>query len=243
MKLFRYSGNKVRLIKYYRTPTPGTKRIVEPYLGSGAYLLNNQIPGLGIEINQDVVEMWNWLKSTSPQELHDLHELVESKKKSMNKPDSRELGLDLGPLTYVRINTTGVITGQLTAWKIYPQYSLPIQETIKCLPRIKDIEIQRGDALSYVHKEGDLLFIDPPYVGTTAGYLEKGVENHEKGFDATSVKKLIESTSNPIIFTYGEGAPNIFPQYEWQVVKIIKVPNLRKGGTVNRTEWVSYINW
>ena len=53
MKLFRYSGNKVRLIKHYRKPSHDVKRIVEPYLGSGAYSLANDKPGLGIEINED----------------------------------------------------------------------------------------------------------------------------------------------------------------------------------------------
>lgn len=243
MKLFRYSGNKVRLIKHYKKPPQDVKRIVEPYLGSGAFLLTNDKPGLGIEINDDIVSMWKWLQATTPEELKNLYQLVEDKKTAEHKPDSRTLGLDIGPLTYVRINTTGVITGQLTAWKIYPQYSLPIESTIKCLERIKDIEIRQGDASSYIHVDGDLLFIDPPYIGTTAGYVEKTKKDHEKAFDPKSVDQVINSTSNPIIFTYGEGAPDIFPQYKWEVVARIKVPNLRRGGTVDRTEWVSYINW
>ena len=243
MKLFRYSGNKVRLIKHYRKPGSNVKRIVEPYLGSGAYLLAGDKLGLGIEINEDIVSMWKWLQVVTPGELIDLSRLVEDKKSIETKPDSRSFGLDTGPLTYVRINTTGVITGQLTAWKIYPQYSLPIESTMKCLDRIKDIEIRQGDALSYAHVDGDLLFIDPPYVGTTAGYIEKTKKDHEKAFDPKSVDQVINSTSNPIIFTYGEGAPDIFPQYKWEVVARIKVPNLRRGGTVDRTEWVSYINW
>lgn len=243
MKLFRYSGNKVRLIKHYRKPPDNIKRVVEPYLGSGAYMLSCNFPGLGIEINEDIISMWKWLQIVTPQELMDLHALVENKKSTEHKPDARNLGLDIGPLTYVRINTTGVITGQLTAWKIYPQYSLPIESTIRCLDRIKGIDVIHGEASSYRHKEGDLLFIDPPYVGTIAGYQEKGGHNHEKRFDPLSVIEVIDSTNNPIIFTYGEGAPDIFPQYKWEIVTTIKVPNLRKGGTVDRTEWVSYINW
>jgi len=35
----------------------------------------------------------------------------------------------------------------------------------------------------------------------------------------------------------------VFPEYDWHLVKTVKVPNMKKGGTTDRTEWVSYINW
>ena len=194
MKLFRYSGNKVRLIDLYKNPPEGTKRIVETYLGSGAYLLKSTLPGLGYEANGDIVAMWKWLQTTTPEELRDLHSFVEAKKLEKEKPDARELGLDLGQLTYVRINVTGVLTGQLTAWKIYPQYSLPVESTIKCLSRIKEIEVVHGDGGNYSHEEGDMLFIDPPYLGTIGGYLEKSKKNHENRFSPDDVSKLIKST-------------------------------------------------
>jgi site-specific DNA-adenine methylase len=138
---------------------------------------------------------------------------------------------------------TGVIVGQLTAWKIYPQNSLPVESTIKCLPHLKDIEVVHGSANQYVHADGDLLFVDPPYVGTTAGYVEKsGKKNHEIPYDTNDTIALVSSTTNPVIMTYGDGAGDIFP-YQWELVKRRKVPNVRRGGTVDRTEWVAYVNW
>jgi len=246
LKLFRYSGNKHRYIKHYRRPPEGTKRIVEPYLGSGAYWFSTDLPCLGYEANGDVVAMWKWLKSTTPKELKELSEAVETIKvdpSNVEKPDVRRLGLTLGQQTYVRINVTGVVVGQLTAWKIYPQYSLPIENTVRCLPRLKDIDVVHGTAGNYVHTEGDLVFVDPPYLGTTAGYEEKGKKSHETGYDFKETKSLISSTTNPIIFTYGDGADSIFPEYTWSQVCVRKVPNLRRGGTVDRTESVAYVNW
>lgn len=248
MRLFRYSGNKSRLLKYYRRPPADTKRIVEPYLGSGAYILSTDLPALGYETNGDVVAMWNWLKTTTPAELRELAQAVEDIKSdpaTPTKPDVRLMkGLSLGQQTYVRINTTGVLVGQLTAWKIYPQNRLPVEETIKCLPRLKDIEVVHGSADTYTHVDGDLLFVDPPYLGTTAGYNEKSTRReHEKRYTPSDTIDLILKTSNPVVFTYGDGASNHFPDYAWTSVVTRKVPNVRRGGTVDRTEWVAYVNW
>jgi site-specific DNA-adenine methylase len=248
LKPFRYSGNKTRLLKFYKRPSPEIKRVVEPYLGSGAYLLASGLPGLGYEINRDVAEMWWWLQKVTPSELKDLDVLVEDLKvdpATPPKPDVRLLkGLSRGQETYVRINITGVYTGQLTSWKIYPQHRLPVASTIECLPRIKDIEIVCGSANEYVHQDGDMLFVDPPYLGTTAGYIEKSSKkNHEDVYDAKDTIDLISKTSNPVILTYGDGADRHFPGYDWHSVVTRKVPNIRRGGTVDRTEWVAYVNW
>lgn len=247
LKLFRYSGNKTRLVKHYRTPPEGTKRIVELYLGSGAYFMSQNLPGIGYETNGDVVAMWKWLQKTTPAELKDLYDSVEALKADPNtptKPDVRlMLGLNKGQETYVRINTTGVLVGQLTAWKIYPQNKLPVENTIKCLARIQDMDIIHGSATKYVHEDGDLLFVDPPYVGTTGGYVEKGKGSHEESYKPADTVDVLSKTSNPVIFTYGDGAGEIFTNYKWSPVITRKVPNVRRGGTVDRTEWVAYINW
>ena len=242
--LFRYSGNKSKLLQFYRKPTSSVKRVVEPYLGSGSYIISCDVPGLGYELNGDLVAMWNWLKCCTPSDLIELDKQVRALKETEEKPDVRKLGLPLGMQTYVRINITGVMVGQLTCWKIYPQHNLPLENTLACLQRLKEIDVIHGTANHYVHSDGDLLFVDPPYVGTTGGYEEKSKKkSHDITYDPNKTLELIKSTNNPIIFTYGTNAPQLFPEYKWEMVKTIKVPNFRKGGTVDRIEWVSYINW
>lgn len=241
--LFRYSGNKSRLLKHYRTPPPGTKRVVETYLGSGAFLLAQTHPGLGYDTNGDLVAMWHWLQKCTRQDLLDLNSDVEKLKLTESKPDVRKLGLALGPQTYVRINTTGVLVGQLTAWRIYPQNKLPVDNTSKYLEKIRDVEVIHGDASLYQHWNGDLLFVDPPYVGTTGGYVEKGKGSLEARYKPQDTVNLIDQTTNPVILTYGDGAQDIFPSYDWQLVATRKVPNVRRGGTVDRSEYVAYVNW
>ncbi len=243
-KLFRYSGSKLTLLSKYRSVPKGIKRIVEPYLGSGSFVLNQKIQGIGFDTNSDIVAMWHWLQDCSVKDLLDLNRLIESYRMLKEKPDVREFNLELGPQTYVRINITSLVVGQLSSWKIYPQHRLPIEDTIECLSRIKDIEVINCNALEYRHEDGDFLFIDPPYVGTKANYLDNTRKtSQEKRYNPSSTIKLIDSTSNPIIFTYGTNAPIIFPQYDWEVVSIKSVPNMRLGGSIKRIEHVSYINW
>lgn len=241
--LFRYSGNKSRLLEYYKRVPMYTKRLVEPYLGSGAFLLNSSLPGLGIDINSDIIMLWTWLKTTTAKELLDLHNLVQETKKQDPNFDVRVLKLPPGPELYLRINITGMYVGQLSSWSVYPQQNLPIYKTIQCLEKVRQIELIHGDATLYKHQDGDLLFIDPPYTNTFANYKQDGKSGIEENYDPSSTIKLIESTNNPIIFTYGSNAKEVFPMYDWELALLKKVPNLRNGGTTDRFEYVTYINF
>ena len=237
MALFRYSGNKFRLVKLYKEPTKETTRIVEPYLGSGAYILSHKpSAALGIENNYDLYMMWIWLKTKPVNELRDLYDLVEKNKGF--KRDIRELDLKLGPQTYLKVNVCSVMVGQLSSWRLYPQHSLPIHKTIELLPYLDKVEIVYGDASLYKQEKGDLVFIDPPYINTSANYHKNSTLYNPK-----DTESLIESIESPIIFTYGDGCDKIFPLYHWELVLSKKVPNIRKGGSLIRNEYVSYLNF
>ena len=218
--------------------------MVEPYLGSGAFSINASVPAVGYELNGDLCAMWNWLKTATPQDLQDLSALVEDCRQRTEKPDVRDMALDLGRQTYVRVNCCSVVVGQLSSWKVYPQHSLPIAETAKCLPRLRDITVIHGRGESHLVQDGDLLFVDPPYVGTKGNYVEKGggadIEGEYKPQDTIN---LLSRVSCPVIFTYGTNAREVFPQFSWEPVKTVKVPNMRRGGTVDRIEWVTYANF
>lgn len=246
--LSRYSGNKARLLKHYGIPAAevyaasGIKRIVEPYFGSGAFSMNVDLPALGFEVNPLLVAMYDWLRESSPEELEALRARVDEIRKSKEKPDVRELELPEGPQTYVRLNVCSAMVGQLSSWKMYPQHKLPIENTIRCLPRLQHINVILSPASTYKYEDGDLCFIDPPYVGTKANYLGRK-ENIERLYKPEDTVSLISGISGPIIFTYGTNAKEVFPQYDWEPVLVKKVANIRKGGTITRIEHVAYINW
>ncbi len=244
--LFRYSGSKWKVIAKFNKNVPSHKRVVEAYLGSGAFILSQSTPGIGIDANPNIVDLWTWLKSTTPDRIRELDKIRQEAvdKDPNNKPDVRSLGLCKGEELYMRVNVTGVYVGQLSSWKIYPKWKLPVEKTIEQLPRLKDIEIKLGKAhLDYVEQDGDLVFLDPPYAGTKANYkidAKKGIEEAYKPQDTID---LISKLSCPIILTYGTDAKTVFPQYQWEEVLRKKVPLIRKGGTIERIEHVSYINW
>lgn len=234
LRLFRYCGNKAKLLHLYRPVPCGVQRIIEPFLGSGAFMLNNDLPGVGYEMNPRIVAMWRWLKQASVNDLRDLADLVDRHKK--DRPSVRDFNLGVGPETYVCVNVTGLVVGQLSSWTIYPQHSLPVEDTIRCLPRLRDIEVVHGDGHQFVAQDGDMLFVDPPYVATSANYAKIA-------YDPADTIRMIEACNCPTIFTYGTNAPDVFPQCEWRAIKSVRVPNMRRGGTVDRREMVTYFRF
>lgn len=242
LKAFRYSGSKTRLLRYYKQPGVSTRRVVEPYLGSGAYGLNSGLPVLGYEINRDLVALWVWLKQVTVAELVDLNRQVEDYKKRTQKPDVRDMSLSAGAEVYVRVNVCSVVVGQLSSWKVYPQHRLPIEDTIACLARLKDLEVVYGLGETYQDGEGDWLFVDPPYAGTRGNYIAKGGTNIDYEYDPRTTEQLVCRTHNPLVFTYGTEAPAVFPFMEWSAVTTSHVPNMRTGGRKERTEHVAYRN-
>jgi len=242
MKLFRYSGNKTRYLQYYKMPSQGYKRIVEPYFGSGSFSLNNTGSAVGYEVNDDLYAMLAWLKTTDKTELFDLKKIVDINSSKNEKLDVRTLQLEKGPETYLRINVCSAVVGQLSSWKIYPQHKLPVEKTLESIPRLKEIILFNKSGESHIEDDGDLVFIDPPYIDTKANYFSQS-KDYTDLYNPNTTIDFIKNTKSPIIFTYGTNAKKIFPNYNWNLVKEVKVPNIRNGGTVSRYEYVSYINF
>lgn len=242
LRAFRYSGSKHRYLDFYRLPQ-NYKRLVEPFAGSMAMSINSSQPALGIELNSDVVACWHWLQKVEAHQLLSIANSVEDLKRRETKPDARLLGLCKGAETWVRLNITGLVVGQLSSWRIYPQHQLPTQQTIDALPRIRSIEIRHGSATDYIPSDGDVLFVDPPYLGTTGNYINKSNGNNlDQQFNPNSIRTWLASIRVPMVITYGTSAMVDLPEYQWQLVAMRRVPNVRKGGTVNRCEYVAYVN-
>lgn len=242
MKLFRYSGNKTKLIKNYKMPPKGFSRIVEPYFGSGSFSINNPHKAIGYEINNDLYQMLMWLKTVDRQDLEALKNIVDINKSKNEKLDIRTLDISKGAEIYLKINVCSAVVGQLSSWKIYPQHNLPIEETLKAIPRLREIDIYNTNGENHLEQDGDLLFIDPPYINTQANYLSKN-KDYTEIYNPENTKQFIKNLNCPVIFTYGTNAQEIFPEFDWQLVKEIKVPNIKNGGTISRYEHVSYINY
>lgn len=242
---FRYSGSKDILLDVLRSPPIGVREIVEPFAGSARYGIHYKPEKLHLyEVNTHVYELWNWLvTSATPQDLLDLEE---------NRPwitkSVKELNLDKARETLMRLTCSGIYVGQLSSWVMYPQHTIDFSEIRDLLPWIQShVNLCGNDfrqSIEHNGKDGIAYFIDPPYLGTTACYIDKssGVD-HDKVLTATEIAEFVCALSSPVIFTYGTDAPQTFPQFNWHRLKQKSVPRISSGGSSVRTEWVAYINF
>lgn len=239
--LFRYSGNKGKLLAHL--PVSKSATIWEPFLGSGAYGLNSTASTVvGYDVNPDIITLWQFLQSTTPERLRALKEVADENKDS--KADIRNLGLSPGELVYLKVNVCSVMTGQLSSWKLYPQHHLPVEKTAAALLKAHKVQATLGSYLTMpvdrIQPE-DTVFIDPPYLGTSGNYKASG-----KVFDGlhpTSLTEWIKALPPcHVLFTYGSDARDTFPDFDWEVACTRKVPNLRRGGTVERRELFCVLN-
>ncbi len=144
-----------------------------------------------------------------------------------------------GASLYFKINVCSVYTGQWSSSQGYPKFSLPLKKTLEALDLAKRVEILEADwrRIGEMLRPGDAVLLDPPYLGTSGNYA------NENNFDPSGIQEHVLSWGVPVLVTYGTGAKEIFPGLPWELVQVRKVPNIRKGGTVKREEWISRINW
>lgn len=243
MRLFRYSGSKDRMLRHYpgKLVPDGSRRIVEPYLGSGSYSLaclqqDPNLRALGYDTSPDIVALWRWLQSDdAPRDLVVLQRWYEAQ---TEKVDIRTVPhLTPGMRLYLKVNVCGAYVGQLSSWSIYPQHRLPVDQTLSALTLAQRVDVIEGSGEAHVPAPGDALFVDPPYVGTSGNYAKNGY--NPEG----TLSLLARCAHVPVMFTYGDGAPALFPGLPWQVACVRKVPNLRRGGTVLRSEHYARMRW
>lgn len=237
---WRYSGSKKRLIKYLPAPPLRTATIVEPFAGSAAYGMHYKPESLVLaEANTDVRELWEWLATTATEE--ELKEL--EAKKPTEKVDIRSLELPKPQETLMRLSISGAYVGQLSSFIAYPQHSFNLSGVAEALHYIR-----RSVRIAADFREtaglNALYFIDPPYLGTQGNYHDKSKKHDMTGdVSAEDLKAFISGIKSPVLFTYGEGAPELFPEFDWKLAVMRKVPVLRGGGTRDRREWYCQLNW
>jgi len=224
---------------------PGTVRMVEPYLGSGSFTLSALKKravdvGVGFDLDPNVITLWRWLQEEGAEDA--LRELSLWYEAQTEKVDVRTIPeLSEGARLYLKINVCSVSVGQWSSWSIYPeQHRLPLGATLSWLRWARKMEVLESSALGYEPREGDAVFLDPPYAGTSGNY------SGEEGYDPKEALAIVDRCREagvPVLFSYGDGADQVYPSLPWELVCIRQVPNLRKGGTVERREYLARIGW
>lgn len=255
LKAFNYSGSKTRYLQYYRPIPASVDRIVEPYLGSGAFVLNamhfRNLEGIGYDVSPEVIAIYRWLKECKPQDIYDLDYLVRDTYKRCGRFDIRTLDIPYGALQYVRIHQCTVMRGIFRGYyyvesflgKRQTEYKLPIVDTIKCLPVIRRLELVHGSGDTHVEGSRDGWFIDPPYLDESRGDTvnNSGYSDAADGYTTDDTLRLIERINRPACMTYGSAAKRTFTKLDWQLVKVKGVAAL-SGASKWRVEYVTYMN-
>lgn len=220
MGLFRYSGNKGN---FPRLDLSGYGRVVELFAGSCGFSTSHRFKSvLAIDCNSEITALLKWLK-TKP----DLQKLVKYQGTCFNIAELPDLLPE--EKTYLRVNIASVCVGQLSSWFIYPQHTLPVEETERWLDLIQGWKFICGDYTCYRQQADDLVFIDPPYLGTCGNY-------GGNGFNESGLVEWVKGLDVDWIMTYGSSMAGL---EGWERYSSKWIPNFRVGGSVLRSDWVT----
>ena len=246
--MFRYSGSKHRLLKHLPIPPLGTSTIIEPFAGSLAYSTAYRASTIwAAEANPQVHRLLSWIRSAATEADLDKVESCKPTEKVDARKWAEQHGLNDAQTTLMRLQISGAYVGQLSSWVLYPQHQLKLQNLRKVLYDVKralqpvghDFRDPRFADASRHHLA--MAFVDPPYLGTAGNYKSPG-EDHGV-IDPGHITSFIMNLQCPVLFTYGDGAAETFPDFVWQKAVTRKVPILRGGGTRERTEYYALVNW
>jgi site-specific DNA-adenine methylase len=233
------------MIKYLPHPEDAITTIVEPFAGSLAYSLHhNPANIITAESNVAVRGLLNWLHDDATVDrIMELHELPVP-----IKIDVREIvGLTEAERTLLRLQVASVMVGQLSSWTLYPQHGKGLDKVATALPGFQNQQLTMFEDFRDIAipmtctVENTLVFVDPPYINTDGNYKDRGRDFGR--IEPQVIEDWVLSLPYKVLMTYGTGAQELFPRLTWEVAMNRKVPDMRKGGSKERTEWFAKINW
>lgn len=185
----KWAGNKFRVVSTIKSVLPNGKRLVEPFLGSGAVFLNTDYPEylLG-ELNEDLVQLYNFLKDEDKRFIQYARRHFKEETNVANEYYARRLKFNLSKnpreraALFIYLNRHGF--NGLCRYNHDGQYNVPFgQHSSMLFPeeRMKLFAEKAKFASIYCQdfqktfdqiKKGDVVYCDPPYVplSTTASF-------------------------------------------------------------------------
>lgn len=209
MKPFiKWVGGKSRSLDKIKTVFPDDyNRIIEPFVGGGAFLFSNNKPAIINDINKELINTYKVIQS-NPNELMETIDIMmgfyiknpelffKKLRKQIHETDkifnaSRFIILNKTCFNGLyRVNKSGEFN---TPWgkkdnpNIYEECNI-----VECSNRLKNVELNIGDFEKVINAAefGDLVYCDPPYLpkkdNSFVSYTDKGfsVQEHIRLFDA-----------------------------------------------------------
>ena len=200
MKPFiKWVGGKTRLLSEIGTRLPRYNTLIEPFVGGGALVLNQESkPAIVNDFNWQLMTVYHLVKTNPESVINSLVELSTDK-------DTYLRIRELAPIAPIEVATRFIYLNKVGfngMWRenSYGKFNVPygkgkaekkIEELVSfdqirsASERLQTVELVTGDFTnaSSRAKEGDFVFFDPPYVDTWAAY-------NSEAFDAKSHKRL-----------------------------------------------------
>lgn len=219
---FKYSGGKSREFKRIKTFVPDkTKRVVEPFAGSCAISFGLELPALIADTRENVINCLNVVKNvvTFKQLLH-LVELLkletnieklnehfyEQRDKKFGTIDAVEKAyrwIVIRQLVFSGIDRINLKTGKINApfgW--YKKFSCNLSEKHHELMQSWEINLSSFEQTLSNVKDGDWIFIDPPYLGRNSTY--DGITQNELQEMHETLFKILKDIKQPWLIIHSD---------------------------------------
>jgi len=188
--MFYYYGRKERVFKYY--PKPKYDIIIEPFASSAVYSLKNYEKNIIIlDKDERIINIWNYLKETSSDEILSLPLLV--KGQSLNDEEFNNLSFVQKDLISFFTNPSSSqpkrSVGKFNIW--HEKNRKRLSEDVN---KIRHWQILLGDYKDIPNQEATW-FIDPPYQGNGGKYYKHG----NKGIDYDELSVWVQSRQGQVI--------------------------------------------
>jgi site-specific DNA-adenine methylase len=155
--MFSYYGSKSKIVDYY--PPPKHKRIIEPFAGSARYSLKYWQ-------NDVLLEVWNYLKNASEQDILKLPELKIGESldnyTQLSDIEKKFLGFVIAKGGSSPRKKASMFATSRSPGRTETAMGFELKKTAKNLFKIKHWEIKLADYNELLNEEATW-FIDPPY--------------------------------------------------------------------------------
>lgn len=238
--ILKWAGSKVGIMEQLRPHLPKTKRLVEPFAGSCAVMMNTDYEQYLIaDINDDLINLYREISSGDYQRILNTadglfelesfesgyyveREFFNRNKKFINPADAAAYFIYLNRHCYnglCRYNQSGAFNVPKGRYK---KPYLPEEEIISFFKKAVHAEFKAqsaGKTLQSV-KLGDGVYCDPPYLGSFSGYSSGGFSEKEHESLAYALLTLNLSMETPVTVSNSMAAKELYADLGFTVHEI-----------------------
>ncbi|MEQ4693310.1 DNA adenine methylase [Providencia manganoxydans] len=238
----KWAGSKIRIMKQLRPHLPKAKRLVEPFAGSCAVMMNtNYEQYLIADVNSDLINLLDALafvpdgvifeatgffnQNNNPSDYYRLRNEFNSPKSGMSQVRQASLFLYLNRHCYnglCRYNKQGKFNVPFGKYKnpYFPQKEIDSFCDKAYLSKASILNLEWQDTLSLVDFN-DGVYCDPPYMGSGfTQYHTSGFSDADHEALASALKDINDIQGNPITVSNSPEAKELYADLGFTIHEI-----------------------